>query len=66
MFFRVDYKGMNSFELVDYMLQEAKILTVPGEVYGAGGEKCIRFSFATSMEDIEKAVDRLKKIFADA
>lgn len=66
MFFRVDFKGMNSFELVDYMLQEAKILTVPGEVYGAGGEKCIRFSFATSMEDIEKAVDRLKEIFVDA
>lgn len=65
MFFRVDYKDMNSFELVEYMLQEAKILTVPGEVYGAGGEKCIRFSFATSMEDIKKAVDRMKKIFAD-
>lgn len=63
LFFRVDYKGMNSFELCDYMLQEAKILAVPGEVYGAGGEKCIRFSFATSMEDIEKAAERLKDIF---
>ncbi len=64
MFFRVDYKGMNSFELVEYMLQEAKILAVPGEVYGQGGDKCIRFSFATSMEDIVKAVERLQKIFA--
>ena len=63
LFFRVDYKGMNSFELCDYMLQEAKILAVPGDVYGAGGEKCIRFSFATSMEDIEKAAERLKDIF---
>lgn len=63
MFFRVDYKGMNSFELADYMLKEAKILAVPGDVYGLGGEKCIRFSFATQMEDIIVAVERMKDIF---
>lgn len=63
MFFRVDYKGMNSFELADYMLQEARILAVPGDVYGTGGEKCIRFSFAASMEDIREAVLRMQDIF---
>lgn len=63
MFFRADYKGMDSFELADYMLREAGILAVPGDVYGAGGEKCIRFSFAASMEDITEAVKRLKDIF---
>ena len=64
MFFKADYKGMNAFELADYMLKEAHILAVPGEVYGAGGEQCIRFSFAASMEDIQEAVRRLQRIFA--
>lgn len=64
MFFKADYKGMNAFELADYMLKEAHILAVPGEVYGAGGEKCIRFSFAASLEDIQEAVRRLQRIFA--
>lgn len=63
MFFRADYKGMNSFELADYMLREARILAVPGDVYGMGGEKCIRFSFAASMDDIREAVERMKDIF---
>lgn len=63
MFFKADYKGMNGFELADYMLKEAKVLAVPGEVYGKGGENCIRFSFATTMDDIVEAVKRLQDIF---
>lgn len=63
MFFKVDYKGMNSFELSDYILEKANVLVVPGDVYGEGGEKCIRFSFATSMEDIKIALKRLQNIF---
>lgn len=64
LFFKVDYKGMNSFELCDYMLEKAGILAVPGDVYGAGGEKCIRMSFATTMEEIVECVKRMKQIFA--
>ena len=63
MFFRIDYQGMNSFELAEYMLDRANVLVVPGEVYGIGGEKCIRFSFAAPMRDIEKAVARIQRIF---
>lgn len=64
LFFKVDYKGMNSFELCEYMLDKAGILAVPGDVYGAGGEKCIRMSFATTMEEIVECVKRMKQIFA--
>ena len=63
MFFRIDYQGMNSFQLAEYMLNKAKILVVPGEVYGIGGEKCIRFSFAAPMNEIEEAAARMQKIF---
>ena len=46
------------------MLEKAGILAVPGDVYGAGGEKCIRMSFATTMEEIVECVKRMKQIFA--
>lgn len=60
---RIDYKGMDSFELSQYVLEHGKIAAAPGEAFGQGGEKCIRMPFATSMEELEEAVVRLKKIF---
>ncbi|MGM9533292.1 pyridoxal phosphate-dependent aminotransferase [Intestinibacter sp.] len=62
-FCKIDYKNMDSFELADFILKEANILVSPGDVFGKGGEKCIRFSYATSMENIKMAVERLNKIF---
>lgn len=60
---RIDYKGMDSYELSKFVLEQAKIAAAPGEVFGKGGEKCIRMPFATSMENLEETVDRLKKLF---
>ena len=63
-FFRVDYKGMSSEELADYMLEKSGILAVPGTAFGEGGEKCIRLSFAASKYALEEAVWRLRELFA--
>lgn len=46
-------------ELAEHLLSEAGVALVPGSAFGAPG--CMRLSFATSMETLEKAVDRLKK-----
>lgn len=59
---RIDYKGMDSFKLSKYILENAKVAAAPGEAFGKGGEKCIRMPFATSMEDLEKVVERLRKV----
>lgn len=48
----------NDLELAEYLLLEAGIATVPGSAFGAEG--CIRMSFATSEEIIEKALVRLQ------
>lgn len=58
---RIEKNDMNSFELCQYLLEEALVVGVPGESYGKGGEKCIRFSFATSMDLLLEAADRMKK-----
>ena len=63
-FFRIDYRGMDSEALADYILKEAGILVVPGTAFGEGGEKCIRMSFAADTAALEEALRRLRKIFS--
>jgi len=41
----------------EYLLNEAGVAVVPGSAFGAPGS--IRISFATSMENLEKALDRI-------
>jgi aspartate aminotransferase len=49
----------NDIELAEYLLEEADIAMVPGSAFGAPGY--MRISFATSMENLEKAMKRLEK-----
>ncbi|MCK5540324.1 MAG: pyridoxal phosphate-dependent aminotransferase [Deltaproteobacteria bacterium] len=49
----------SSLTLCDLLLDEAKIAAVPGEAFGAPGY--LRLSYATSMENIIKGINRLKE-----
>lgn len=51
-------KISNSFDLAMYILTDAKVAAVPGSAFGAEG--FMRFSYATSMENLKEAVERLK------
>jgi aspartate aminotransferase len=44
-------------DVADYLLEEAKVAVVPGEDFGS--QEHIRFSYATSLEDIEKGCKRI-------
>jgi aspartate aminotransferase len=50
--------GMKSGEFCERMLSEQKVAAVPGVAFGSEGY--IRLSYATSMENIEKGLDRLE------
>ena len=52
----------NDIELAEYLLDKAEIAMVPGSAFGAPGY--MRISFATSMENLEKAMARLEKALA--
>lgn len=52
----------NSFDFAMYLLQEAKIAAVPGSAFGSEG--FIRFSYATSMENLQDAAERIKSALA--
>lgn len=49
----------NDIELAEYLLEEAEIAMVPGSAFGAPGY--MRISFATSMENLQKGMERLEK-----
>ena len=52
-------KKINSpCDLADYLLEEAKVAAVPGEDFGSSYH--IRFSYATSVEEIEKGCARVR------
>ncbi len=46
--------------MAEYLLSEAGVALVPGSAFGAPG--CMRLSFATSMDVLESAIDRLRKV----
>ena len=56
--------GKKSAELADYLLENAKIALVPGDVFGPGGEGYLRMSFANSYENIVEGCSRLKEAVA--
>lgn len=56
---KIDLAGKSGSEIADYLLEEARVATVPGEAYGLGGQSCIRMSFATEEDDLREALRRM-------
>jgi aspartate aminotransferase len=55
---------MKSMELCEYLLREAGVAVVPGSEFGPYGEGYVRFSYATSMDNIKKAMERIEEAIA--
>jgi aspartate/methionine/tyrosine aminotransferase len=54
--------GMNCRELGDYLLYEGGVAVLPGTSFGKYGEGYLRLSFANSIENIKKALDRISTV----
>lgn len=52
----------NDEDISMYLLHTANVSTVNGGAFG--NDKCIRISFATSMKNLEEAMERMRKAFA--
>jgi len=57
--------GMTSDEFATTLLKEQKLAVVPGTAFGASGEGFIRISYAYSIENLKKAMQRIRA-FAEA
>ena len=53
--------GMTSDEFATKLLEEEKLAVVPGNAFGDCGEGFIRISYAYSLDDLKKAMERLRR-----
>ena len=53
--------GMSSDEFATRLLKEEKLAVVPGTAFGDCGEGFIRISYAYSLDDLKKAMERLRR-----
>lgn len=54
--------GFKSQELADKLLYEAGVATLSGTSFGKFGEGYLRFSYANSVENINLAIEKIKKL----
>jgi aspartate aminotransferase len=59
MFPNISKLGMKSLDFCDGLLEKYQVAAVPGVAFGA--DDCIRLSYATSVENIHKGMERLAK-----
>jgi len=60
----IEGTGMSAKELQNKMLEEAGVATVAGSAFGILGEGFLRCSYANSIENIRKAVDRVGELLS--
>ena len=48
-----------SMSLADILLEESKVAVIPGKAFG--NDKFVRLSYATSLEDIKRGLERIKE-----
>ncbi len=53
--------GMSSSEFAEEILKEQKLAVVPGSAFGESGEGFLRISYAYSLKDLERAMERIRK-----
>jgi aspartate aminotransferase len=49
----------SSLDLADYLMESAHVAVVPGGAFGE--DRCLRFSYALSMEDLKEGFDRVAR-----
>ncbi|MCB8950612.1 MAG: pyridoxal phosphate-dependent aminotransferase [Ardenticatenales bacterium] len=62
LFPRFTHTEKNSVQLADTLLELAGIAGTPGVAFGSSGEGHVRFSIATAMSELERAIERLARV----
>ena len=56
--------GMSSQDFAEGLLEQEKVAVVPGDVFGPSGEGHVRCSYATSLPQLEQALERIARFVA--
>ena len=57
--------GMTSDDFCEKLLMEEKVLMIPGNAFGACGEGFVRATYATSIENIQEALNRISRFISN-
>ncbi|ADI73125.1 aminotransferase class I and II [Methanohalobium evestigatum Z-7303] len=52
--------GMTSSEFAENLLDDQKVVTIPGDVFGEAGQGFLRCSYAASKDEIQEALERIE------
>jgi aminotransferase len=58
---KVSATGLDDETFAERLLKEKRVAVVPGSSFGKGGEGFVRCSYATSMDKIEEALERIQQ-----
>lgn len=61
---RIKKPGVSSLDFCEFLLRGAGVAAVPGSGFGPYGEGHVRFSYATSIRNIQRAINRMDDAFA--
>ncbi|MBB6671561.1 aminotransferase class I/II-fold pyridoxal phosphate-dependent enzyme [Cohnella nanjingensis] len=56
----IAHTGLSSERFAQRLLEEAGVVTVPGHVFGDGGEGFIRCAYASSQAQLDEALERMR------
>ena len=62
-FANIKKTGMDDIEFSRYLLEEVGVATCPGSYFGPAGQGFVRFCFANSIENINRGMIRVQKLF---
>ena len=51
---------MSSIDFAKFLIETSHVAVTPGSAFGSGGEGFIRFSYATSRENIKEGLKRIE------
>jgi aspartate/methionine/tyrosine aminotransferase len=62
MFVNIKKTGLSSSEVTKKILEDAHVLTIPGNAFGESGEGYIRIACTVPTDKLKEAFDRIEKI----
>ena len=60
MFPSIKSSGLSSDDFCTRFLQEERVAVIPGTAFGDGGEGFVRICYASSVQNIETALERME------
>lgn len=64
-FFNITSSGLSSNDYAIKLITDYKVAVVPGNAFGKCGEGFVRISYASSMDELKEALNRIERMYND-